>query len=290
MLVVLLVWALLGTAGAPAISNLKSPPLQDVPSDQVVVVAQLSDLHIGLKENPLTHAPLDPLENLRRAVAMVNARRPDAVIVSGDIGETPAGWPAARTALKAVKAPLYWIPGNHDADSRSVAQYRKQFGRDYYRFRVRGVEFYVLDSQLLGNYDHINAAQPEPLPAATVAESEKMLRWLQELVQAARSKPGVVRIAVQHVPLSAGGKAPDARPYWTTQEPYRSREIALLRDLGVKDVLAGHWHKSALFAADGFTHHVAPAVSFSAGPPVGFALHTIAADGRVATEFVNLEK
>ena len=189
-----------------------------------------------------------------------------------------------------MQAPLYWTPGNHDVDSRTVAQYRKRFGRDYYRFRVRGVEFYVLDSELLGNYDHINAPRPEPLPPETVAESERMLDWLRKQAPQARAKPGVVRIAVQHVPVSSGGQAPDARPYWTAQEPYRSREIELLHLLGVKDVLAGHWHKAALFAADGFTHHVAPAVSFSAGAPLCFALHTVAANGTVTTELVKLEE
>ena len=93
LLVAILAWVLLGAVGSPAISNLKfhisnlrAGPVPPLPDPAPVVVAQISDLHIGLQENPLTHAPLDPLEHLRRVVAMVNARHPDAVIVSGDIG------------------------------------------------------------------------------------------------------------------------------------------------------------------------------------------------------------
>jgi len=45
-----------------------------------VTVAQISDTHIADKHAP--HAA----ENLRHAVDMINDRKPDAVILSGDIG------------------------------------------------------------------------------------------------------------------------------------------------------------------------------------------------------------
>jgi 3',5'-cyclic AMP phosphodiesterase CpdA len=251
-----------------------------------VVVAQLSDLHIGIHENPLTHAPLDPLDHLRRAVNLLNQRHPDIVLVTGDIGDSADGWGDARVVLRGLEAPVYYAPGNHDVDSRGAAAYRKVFGRDYYSFHVRNVEFYVLDSSLLGNYDHIDAAEPEPLPPAVGLRSRKMLNWL--LLRARSPRKNRVRIAVDHVPLSSSPLVPDDRPYWIAQEPYRSRAIDALHKLGVKDVLCGHWHRFALFEADGFTFHVAPALSFSAGHPVGFALHTITPDGSVRTEVVNL--
>src|SRR5881394_2303354 len=137
-----------------------------------VTVAQISDTHIADKHAP--HAA----DNLRHAVDMINDRHPDAVILSGDIGENPHAWEEARSILKGLRAPLYYVPGNHDVHSSDVERYRNVFGKDYYSFRVKDVTFVVIDSQLLGNYDVYDAKQPMPLPAQTEEESERMLQWL----------------------------------------------------------------------------------------------------------------
>src|SRR5262245_45468903 len=96
-----------------------------------VTIAQISDTHIGDKHSP--HA----VDNLRQAVEMINARRPDAVILSGDIGENPKAWETARSILRGIKAPLYYVPGNHDVHSNDVDRYRGVFGKDYYSFQVK---------------------------------------------------------------------------------------------------------------------------------------------------------
>src|SRR6476660_8703194 len=98
-----------------------------------VTVAQISDTHIADKHAP--HAA----ENLRHAVDMINDRHPDAVILSGDIGENPRAWEDARSILKGLQAPLYFVPGNHDVHSSDVERYRRVFGKDYYSFRVKDV-------------------------------------------------------------------------------------------------------------------------------------------------------
>src|SRR5438045_489456 len=112
-----------------------------------ITVAQISDTHLADK-----HAPR-AAENLKQAVEMVNQRHPDAVVLSGDIGENPQAWEQARSILKKLKSPLYYAPGNHDVHSADVERYRRVFGKDYYQFDVKGVTFVVLDSQLLGNFD-----------------------------------------------------------------------------------------------------------------------------------------
>jgi 3',5'-cyclic AMP phosphodiesterase CpdA len=137
-----------------------------------VTIAQISDTHLGEAHSP--HA----FDNLRRAVDMVNARHPDAVIVSGDVGENYDEWLRARGILKWLHAPVYYAPGNHDIHSNDVEKYRAVFGPDYYRFQVKGVTFLVIDSQLLGNFDQFDAQSPEPMPPQTEAESQKMLSWL----------------------------------------------------------------------------------------------------------------
>lgn len=246
-----------------------------------VTIAQISDTHLGAAEAP--HA----FENLRHTVDMVNARHPDAVIVSGDIGENYDQWLIARGILKWLHAPVYYAPGNHDVHTNDVDKYRSVFGPDYYRFQVKGVTFLVINSQLLGNFDQFDAQSPPPMPPKTEAESEKMLAWLASQAE----RHGSIVIGIQHIPLLRNGNLPpDTKPYWVVNEPYRSRELDILHKLGVKHMLVGHWHVGTVYAQEGITWHVAPSTSrplpWSQG--LGFAMHTISSDGDVKTEFVPL--
>lgn len=245
-----------------------------------VTIAQLSDTHLGEQHSP--HAA----DNLRRAVGMINARHPDAVVLSGDIGENPTQWAKAKAILKGLKAPLYYAPGNHDVHTKDVNRYRNAFGRDYYRFQVKGVTFLVIDSQLLGNYDTFGAHTPPPLPPQTEEESEKMLAWLKQQI----NTPHNIVIGIQHIPVFRDGNfPPDSKPYWIVSNPYRSREMNLLHKIGVHHMLVGHWHNGRVFEHGGITWHVAPATSWLPwGGELGFAMHTISPNGDVKTEFVPL--
>lgn len=250
-----------------------------------LVIVQLSDLHLGLKRAP------DAVPNLRRAVDMIAAMnpRPDAVIVSGDIGETSADRDQARGIVKWVKAPVYYIPGNHDDNWNTVDKYRAQFGDDYYKFKVGFVTFLGIDSQLLGNFDHYDATSPEPLPPKGQEEANRQLDWLRKQADAL-GRGGPV-IAVQHVPNEMDTSIiRDTKPYWHTQEPWRSREIDLLKKAGVHDILCGHWHHGDVFNAGGMTYRVGPATSWlTYGGKLGYAVHHISSDGRIRTEFVYLD-
>lgn len=287
-----------------------------------ITIAQISDTHLGE-----SHAP-HAAENVRRVVEMVNSRHPDAVILSGDIGENPEEWQRARGILKGLHAPLYYVPGNHDVHSNDVQRYRNVFGPDYYRFQVKGVTFIVIDSQLLGNYDDFNAQPLLPVSQQTAAEGQKMLSWLAQQGRPGEDnrerdryndrnkdhdrdaddrdadhdrdrddrggmddRGGKIIIGIQHIPLFRGNNLPaDPKPYWTVNDPYRSRELDLLHRLGIRHMLVGHWHVGTIFEHDGITWHVAPSTSrplqWSDG--IGFAMHTISRDGNVKTEFVHL--
>ncbi|HEU5400955.1 MAG TPA: metallophosphoesterase [Terriglobales bacterium] len=272
-----------------------------------VTIVQLSDTHIGL-----ARAPEGP-SNLRRAVQLINQRNPDVVIVSGDIGERPSAWDQARDILKGLHAKVYYIPGNHDVHSNDVDRYRQAFGNDYYKFQVKYVTVYMLDSQLWGNWDNFDAHREPPMPPETKSEGEKELAWLNGQAgpggredhgkrkgkdkdrdrnddAAGRGESGVA-IAVQHVPAERDHGFPnDPKPYWVVNDPWRGREEDALKKLGVRDVLAGHWHIGKVYNAGGFTWHVAPATSWSPfNGKLGFALHTISPDGNVKTEFVYLD-
>jgi DNA repair exonuclease SbcCD nuclease subunit len=261
-----------------------------------VTVAQISDTHIGDKHAP--HAAT----NLRQAVQMINARHPDAVILSGDIGENPQAWEEARSILADLKPPLYYAPGNHDVHSTDVERYRRVFGKDYYTFQVKDITFVVIDSELLANIDVFDAKQPQPLPPQTEEESERMLNWLANLRTSDKERKedrkhkndhesdAHIFIGVQHIPVFRDGNFPrDSKPYWVINDPYRGQEMKILHDLGIKDMLVGHWHNGRVFDKDGITWHVAPSTSWLPwGGELGFAMHTISPDGKVKTEFVSL--
>jgi 3',5'-cyclic AMP phosphodiesterase CpdA len=230
---------------------------------------------------------------LRQAIERINERQPDAVILSGDIGENPGEWEKAKSVLKNLKPPLFYVPGNHDVHSNDVERYREVFGRDFYAFRVKWVTFLAIDSQLLGNFDTYEAKQPMPLPPETEDESERMLSWLSERDwekngDAATDGKQII-IGVQHIPAFRDAGFPDPKPYWVINEPYRSKELKILHDLGIKDMLVGHWHNGRVFKQAGITWRVAPSTSWLPwGGELGFAVHTIGADGDVKTEFVPL--
>jgi predicted phosphodiesterase len=274
-----------------------------------VTIAQLSDTHLGLARAP------EGAENLRRAVQLINQRNPDVVIVSGDIGERPSAWDQARDILKGLHAKVYFAPGNHDVHSNDVDRYRNTFGDDYYKFQVKYVTVYMLDSQLWGNWDNFDAHQEPSMPPETKAEGEKELAWLNGQgggredhgKQKGKDKDKKdkdrddrdrdtdhgegVAIAVQHVPAERDNGFPnDPKPYWVVNDPWRRREEDTLRKLGIHEVLAGHWHIGKVFNAGGITWHVAPATSWSPfHGNLGFAMHTISPDGNVRTEFVYLD-
>ncbi len=281
----LLVLFLLGFVSAPLVAQ--------------TTIVQLSDTHIGLARAP------EAANNLRKAVQMINQRNPDAVVVTGDIGERPEAWDQARDILKGLRAPVYYVPGNHDVHANDVERYRRAFGDDYYKFQVKNVIIYALDSQLLGNWDQFEARQEPPMPQETREEGERMLNWFAGQGAGGHDKTRdkdhdkkkdrddekTVVLAMQHVPAERDHGFPnDPKPYWTVNDPWRHREEDIFKKLGIHDVLAGHWHIGRVFEAGGVTWHVGPATSWlPLGGKLGFAVHTITPDGKVRTEFVYLD-
>src|SRR5438132_12147842 len=90
-----------------------------------IVIAQISDTHIGLARAP------EASENLRKVVEMVNQRNPDAVIVTGDVGERESAWDEAKKIFSGLKPKVFYLPGNHDVSANrpeSLAAWRNDFG------------------------------------------------------------------------------------------------------------------------------------------------------------------
>lgn len=262
-------------------------------------IVQISDTHIGLSTAP------NALQHLQKVVSQINAMspQPDAVILTGDIGETTSAWTTAKNTLAGLKAVVYFCPGNHDIHTTNISSYRQYFGNDYYSFKINNITFMVIDSQLLGNYDTFDSsatpASVKPLPASVQTESDTMLAWLGRQTAVANE------IGVQHVPVFpqaiSGGTYPSTNPYWAIYDvqndtnihhQYRTKEINALTALNIHTMLSGHWHNQRNFAATSgaFTLdlRMAPAVAYAigTGAQVGYTVHTISSTGAVATQFV----
>ena len=80
-----------------------------------MLIAQISDTHILAVESDEPSAELRA-DCLRRAVADVNAQRPDAIIFTGDTVQhgQPEEYARLRELLAPLEAPLYLVPGNRD--------------------------------------------------------------------------------------------------------------------------------------------------------------------------------
>ncbi len=280
---------------------------------QDVRIAQLSDLHLGLARAPRA------ADNLRRAVQMINDRGVDAVVVTGDIGEKPSDWEEAREILGHLKPPVYYIPGNHDVHTNDLDRYKRVFGDDFYRVKVKNVVIYALDSEVFGNYDNYDAAKAM-VPSAgeqTAENKTRMMQWLEQSGEGTspdRDKDKHDRdkhkdkkhdhdadgdngdhdvvIGMQHIPIARHGNfPPDPRAYWFIPEADRQRECDLLKQLGIHDMLVGHWHHHDEFEYCGIRWHVASATSWLTwGGELGFDIFTIHPNGELKDEFVSLER
>lgn len=251
-----------------------------------VRIAQLSDLHIGAPAATAPHAT----DNLRQAVQIINTQGVDAVIVTGDIGENPAAWSTARTILGGLKAPVYYIPGNHDIHSNDFDRYRGVFGKDFFKVQVKNVVIYGFDTEDFGNYDSYNADQVALAPVSAQATQNKvqMLSWMQSSATPPPA-PGVVVIGMQHIPIAIDGKVlTDKSPYWAVPAAEQTDEVNRLKSLGIHHMFVGHWHYRDQFSFGGITWHVGTSTGRLIHDKLGFDIHTISATGDVSSEFFPL--
>src|SRR5471032_2692518 len=123
-----------------------------------VLIAQISDLHIK-PPGSLAYGKVDTAAALERCVAALNEflPRPDFVVISGDLADTPSSeeYEYLKRLPALLKLPFAGIPGNHD--SREMM--RAAFPSAAYAFssgpldqlvEVGGLDLVLLDSSVHG--------------------------------------------------------------------------------------------------------------------------------------------
>ena len=201
---------------------------------------QMSDTQFGMYANDKDFA--QETANFEFGVATANRLKPAFVVVTGDLvnksGDAPQVAEYQRIAAKLdPKIKLFSVPGNHDVGNdpttESLAQYREQFGADYYSFRVGDVAGIVLNSNLEKGTEHVPA------------EAAKMETWFRNELERVKLS-GVKHIIVfQHISFFLKD-ANEEDQYSNIPKVVRERYLRYLHEYGVEHVFAGHYHHNEL--------------------------------------------
>jgi Icc protein len=241
-------------------------------------IAQLSDLHVGA---PWGDASESAVAAAIAAVALVLGRPADAVVVTGDIANTPtdAEYERARMLLDELAAPVYVLPGNHD-DRDAL--------RRHFALPATEAEHlsYVAD---LGPIRIIALDTVRPAGSGGQLDGPR-LAWLKTALAADRTTPTL--LAMHHPPLDIGQSGMDAIGI---PEPERRALGAILgHHPQVHRIISGHVHHAVIGDLDGTPVLAVPSPGVQlvldfetdstrfAPEPASFALHLVVG-GRIVS-------
>jgi len=239
----------------------------------------LTDLHLFGDERARLRG-IEPLATLRQTLARAMAqaertgRRPDAVLVTGDVvHDDPRGYEHFRAEFAALGLPVYCIPGNHD----DAATFARMLDQPPFVTRgsvdLRGWRLVLLDTSVPGrDGGHLAPAQ---------------LRALQDALATA-STPVLVCLHHHPVPMSSD---------WLDRIGLdNAAELFGITDAhgGVRGMLFGHVHQAfdawrggvRLLATPSTCAQFLPrAPDFAIGPqPPAFRTLDLAPDGSLDTD------
>jgi predicted MPP superfamily phosphohydrolase len=137
-----LVWTLSG--GVPAGRALGQDAKR--PNSGELSFVQISDSHIGFSREPNK----DVVGTLEAAVAKINAlsKAPAFVLHTGDLTHLAKAeeFDAVAQVLNGLKAPVFYVPGEHDFDNDGNQLYRDRYGKrtsgsGWHSFDYQGAHF-----------------------------------------------------------------------------------------------------------------------------------------------------
>jgi Icc protein len=216
-------------------------------SPNPVLIAQISDLHIKAP-GALAYGRVDTASALTRCVAALNQfkPRPDLVVISGDLADTPTAEEYAhlKRLLAPLELPFIGIPGNHD--SRELM--REAFPEQPYAApsdalnqtrHVAGLEIILLDSSVPG--------KPHgELDAPT-------LQWLDTTLGLSPQRPAL--LFLHHPPFQTGIWHMDRQNLLNAS----ALAVIVKKHPRVRLVAAGHVHRATLTTFAGVAATICPA-------------------------------
>ncbi|HSB61254.1 MAG TPA: metallophosphoesterase [Vicinamibacteria bacterium] len=184
-----------------------------------------------------------------KAVDDVNALdpQPDFILYGGDLAQLgqPKELEEGAQILKALKAPVRMMVGEHDWYLDMGDAWRKHFGKDVYSFDHKGVHFVVLNSVIVEDYwtaPKLTAMErmlamaqldnPNGRPFTVGAEQRD---WLKN--DLAKVKPDTPVVVFSHSPLY---KIYKAWNFWTDDAEEVQKLLAPFKSV---TVIHGHTHQ-----------------------------------------------
>jgi 3',5'-cyclic-AMP phosphodiesterase len=184
-------------------------PSHTTEENKPTIVVQVSDLH--LREGA---DGVGPAERLERALAQVSTLEPypDAVLVSGDVVDTPsrAAYEQARGLLGALGLPVHVIPGNHDDRDMLRAHLGPEAagaGGGGYEGERLGASASVNFAVTCGALRVVGCDTTQPGQDGG-ALGDEQLRWLDETLGSEPQTPTL--LAMHHPPVLTGVRVMDA--------------------------------------------------------------------------------
>lgn len=227
-----------GATCAALLSLLCCLPLAAQQQSDVFFV-QLADPQFGAFTADLDF--VQETANYEFVIENINRLQPAFVVICGDlinkVGDAAQAAEYFRiTSNLDASIPLYAVAGNHDVGNaptpETLADYRKQFGPDYYSFQQAGIYGIVLNSSLIS------------APAGAQAEADMQEQWLTLELEAAQSSGASQIVVFQHHSwFLEDPQEPDR--YFNIPNPQRRRYLDMLKAAGVGFVFAGHYHRNA---------------------------------------------
>ena len=210
---------------------------------------QLSDTHWGFKGAPNPDAG----GTLQKAVASVNAlsTKPDFIIFTGDLTHTTDDPRERRRRMAEFKQivsalevkDVKFIPGEHDASLDRGAAFKEFFGKTYYDFEHKGMQFFVLD----------NVSDP------TASLGAEQLEWFSKELSE-RDKDARI-VVFTHRPLF------DLEPKWDWATRDGAKAIELMMPYKNVTVFYGHIHQEHHHSTGHIQHHAAKSLIFPQPAP-----------------------
>lgn len=204
----------------------------------VATIALVSDTHTMLRTNE--HDGVYE-QHFEKAIAAVNKAKVDFVLVTGDLSNSgkPDEWREFRNRAKKFKAPVFYVPGNHDVGHKinsgkangtitaeRVKAYERVMGPSFFANNVHGVHIIGLNASLLGSGFALEREQRKFLEAEFAKSND------------------TPKLVFMHYPLFVTNPDEPGGGYWNVEPEPRHELLSLCKKADVKAVLTGHLHKS----------------------------------------------
>jgi Icc protein len=222
-----------------------------------ILIAQISDLHIKAP-GTLAYGKVDTAAALARCVAELNrfAPRPQLVVISGDLVDTPAEeeYVHLKQLLAPLAIPAAVIPGNHDDRALLRATfpaqpYAQATGALNLSLSVGPLDLVLIDSTVPG--------------AAHGFLDDATLHWLEATLAASATRPAL--IFLHHPPFVTGIGHMDR------QNLRNAADLAavLARHSRARLVAAGHVHRATFTTFAGIAATICPAPNHAVALDLG---------------------